>query len=327
VLFATLISSDLAPLPIGLPEWIDPLARVVVARVVIVFFPILLPFALIRFALVFPHPKPILQRLPWLVFAPIAVGVLLNVLFPNSIIGWFWFLLSLALTVGIIVHNAFTMRDPVSRAQILWGLGGLIFGFGLLTLLLLSTTFELIGFNERFNNLVSAAAFMVMGVCLAIAILRYHLFDINIIIRKTLIYSALTLTLALVFFGSVMLMQNLVTAVSSTALRPSGGQPTAVVTVISTLLIAALFTPLRRRIQSDIDRRFYRKKYDAEKMLERFAQSARNETNLESLTVELMGVVEETMQPASVSLWLRTAPGSRGKPAGTDNKLAQWQGK
>ncbi len=284
-------------LPTGLAEWIDPIANTAILGVIDVLLVVFMPFFFIRFALVFPHPKPVLQRLPWLSFAPIAIGLLISVLSPYNGLGWLWLLLSLGITVVILIHNAITMRDAVSRAQILWGVGGIIFGFGLIALLLVANTFELIEFDENFNNLVSALALMGMGICLAIAITRYHLFDIEVIIRRTLVYGALTLTLALVYFGSVVLMQSLVTAVS--------GQGSAVAIVVSTLVIAALFTPLRRRIQNDIDRRFFRKKYDAEKVVAAFGASLREEVDLEELSARLLRVVDETLQPASASLWVR----------------------
>ena len=284
-------------LPTGLAEWIDPLANIAILGVIAVLLVVVMPFFFIRFALVFPHPKPVVQRLPWLTYVPLAIGLLISVLSPYSGLGWFWLLFSLVATVVILIHNAITMRDAVSRAQILWGVGGIIFGFGLIALLLVANTFSLIEFNENFTNLVSAIALMGMGICLAIAITRYHLFDIEAIIHRTLVYAALTATLALVYFGSVILMQSLFEAVT--------GQRSAIAVVISTLVIAALFNPLRKRIQNDIDRRFFRKKYDAEKIVAAFGSSLREEVDLEELSACLLRVLEETMQPESLSVWIK----------------------
>ena len=131
---------------------------------------------------------------------------------------------------------------------------------------------------------------------IGIAILRYRLYDIDIIIRRTLVYSTLTLTLGLIYFGCIVLVRTLVAPLT-------GGTDLAI--VASTLAIAALFNPLRKRIQTLIDKRFYRRKYDAAKVLAAFGATARDETDLEQLTAEMLRVVDETVQPEFVGLWLR----------------------
>src|SRR5215218_1272396 len=141
---------------------------------------------------------------------------------------------------------------------------------------------------------------MSIPISMGIAILRYRLYEIDLLINRTLVYGLLTATLVAIYFGGIVLLQGLFVALT--------GEQSTLAVVASTLLIAALFTPFRRRIQSFIDRRFYSRKYDARKTLEAFSAKLRNETNLEALSGDLVGVVRETMQPAHVSLWLRPEP-------------------
>jgi hypothetical protein len=148
------------------------------------------------------------------------------------------------------------------------------------------------------NDILWDLVVLLFPTSIGIAILRYRLFDIDLIIRRTLVYSALTLTLGLVYLGCILISRTLVALLV-------GGSDVAI--VASTLVIAALFNPLRRRIQNLIDRRFYRRKYDAAKVLAAFGVTARDETDLERLTGELLYVVNETMQPELVGLWLREA--------------------
>jgi hypothetical protein len=151
-----------------------------------------------------------------------------------------------------------------------------------------------------------AVGFVGIPIAIGIAILRYRLYDINLLINRTLVYGAMTAILAGVYFGGVTATQAIFRALASQEQQPQ------ITVVISTLVIAALFTPLRRRIQSFIDRRFYRRKYVARKTLELFSAQLRDETDLEALSDDLVGVVSETMQPAHASLWLRPDIGSVG---------------
>jgi hypothetical protein len=152
-----------------------------------------------------------------------------------------------------------------------------------------------------FDLLFSVAVLGFAGVPVAIgfAVLKYRLYDIDIIINRTLVYGSLTATLVALYFGGVAATQTILRALTDQTDQPQ------LAVVVSTLVIAALFNPLRRRIQSFIDRRFYRSKYDARKTLEAFSARLRDQTDLETLNNELAGVIRETMQPAHVSLWLR----------------------
>jgi hypothetical protein len=151
------------------------------------------------------------------------------------------------------------------------------------------------------------SSFTLVPIAVGIAVLKYRLYEIDIIINRALVYGALTVTLVGVYVGTIVLLQGL--------LRAFTAQESPLAIVASTLAVAALFNPLRRRIQGFIDRRFYRSKYDAAKTLEAFSIKLRDETDLDALSDDLVGVVRETMQPAHISLWLRPDPPLRGREA------------
>lgn len=164
--------------------------------------------------------------------------------------------------------------------------------------------------NQQLLNLIliglETISLAGMAVAIGIAILRYRLYDIDLIIRRTLVYSVLSGLLVLFYFGSVVLFQQL--------LRPFVSQgETPLVTVASTLVLAALFTPLRRRVQAQIDRRFYRRKYNAEQVLTAFGATVRNETDLQKLSEQLVLVVQKTVQPTRVTLCLRVPAQTRSR--------------
>ena len=165
--------------------------------------------------------------------------------------------------------------------------------------------------------LLVTCSMLVIPPTLGIAILRSHLWDIDLIINRTLVYAILTAILALVYFGSIIVLQSLMNVLTG---QFSFWSQSPLVIVASTLAIAALFQPLRRRVQSIIDRRFYRSKYDAARTLAAFSATLRDEVNLEELKEALIQVVQETMQPSHVSLWLKTTDSNKNN-AGMTRKL------
>jgi len=284
---------------------------------------VLLVFPVLFILVLFPDGRLLSPRWRWLIV--VGVGMMLTMLFLSTFVtelgpnggdwtvpnpigfipsgDWLddyfmpvWFLLLPLLTLGCAaaIFIRFRRSRGVEREQIKWLFFAAAFFAAVYVLPFFTTSPEDL---DNLWNFLFVLGLLAFPVAIAIAILRHRLYDIDIIIRRTLQYALLTGLLALVYFGSVVLLQTIFGSVT--------GERSPVVIVVSTLLIAALFTPLRRRVQDGIDRRFFRKKYDAQQVLADFARTARDETDLDALTGELQRVVKETMQPEGVSIWLR----------------------
>jgi hypothetical protein len=212
---------------------------------------------------------------------------------------------------GSVVASAISLIVRLRRAgseqrqQIKWlayggvvVVGGICVG-GLITL-----------WSAPVSILIMSGSLLGLPVFTGIAILKYRLYDIDFLINRTLVYGALTTILALVYFGGVATLQAILQTFTGQEQLPQ------LAIVVSTLVIAALFSPLRRRIQGHIDRRFYRRKYDAAKTLEAFNARLRDETELDALSGDVVGVVRQTMQPTHVTLWLRPDAASNRQQAG-----------
>jgi hypothetical protein len=267
----------------------------------------------ILFFYVFPDGHFVPRWSRWLVLA--SVGVLApTLLIPYSFLSlWQHPSLNAVLSASIVGALVFAqgyrykrVSNAAERQQTKWVVFGTVAalgGYGLFTAL------DLLLQSALLASLLGNTAFFVLmlliPVSIAVAVLRHRLYDIDILINRTLVYGSLTATLVALYFGGIVVLQRVFVILT--------GQQSALAVVASTLVIAALFNPLRRRIQSFIDRRFYRRKYDARKTLEAFSAKLRDETDLEALNSELVGVVRETMQPAHISLWLRPDPAQKGE--------------
>ena len=282
------------------------------------------------FFYLFPSGQFVPRWTRWLMIVTGAYWAI-NIFFPNTPFNnsWLVFVLFLALIASPIILQIYRYRrvsTPVQRQQTKWVVFGIALAFGsfligtLLVFVLLPQFFPMGPLAYRLGQIPFTLLLLLFPLSIGFAILRYHLWDIDVIINKALVYGSLTTILALVYIGLILALQYL--------LRGIINQNNSVAIVISTLAIAALFQPLRHRIQAIIDRRFYRRKYDAAKTLEAFSATLRNEVDLNQLREHLIAVVQDTMQPASVSLWLRPpehdgthqAPWNANPPRFSDEK-------
>jgi hypothetical protein len=294
---------------------------------------------LVYVALLFPDGRPPSKRwrpVVWLVGIAVVVGVTVAALLPvpvcnvcsienplgieglesvsdliDPLIEAFWYgVLGLVAVASLYVR--FRHAGGVERQQIKW----LAYAASLVVLgtTLAYGVYGVTGARWTWQVGITLLAVGLVGtpIAVGIAISRYRLYEIDTLINRTLVYGALTAALAMLYLGGVATTQAIFRALTGQEEQPQ------LAIVVSTLVIAALFTPLRRRIQGFIDRRFYRRKYDARRTLEAFSAKLRDETDLDALSGDLVGVVRETIQPAHVSLWLRPdfgTSGSRGEDA------------
>lgn len=279
-------------------------------------------FAIVGLTLLFlwfPSGRPVSSRwgkVAWIVVGATSANILLATLKPGPVkdfpflvnpIGMgeaAWAILNPIMATARVIMTLCVVAAAISllirfrraggdeRQQLKWfSYATAFFPFAVVFLSYGGPEFRTAGLALQFLSLTG------LSIAVAIAISKYRLYDIDIIINRTLVYGLLTAMLALAYYVSVVLLQQILRALTD--------QESPLAIVGSTLIIVALFAPLRRRVQDFIDRRFYRSKYDAEKTLARFAASARDEVDLDELTAELLRVVQETMQPTHVSLWIR----------------------
>jgi hypothetical protein len=276
-------------------------------------------------ASLFPNGHFVPRWTRWLVIGWILWGIVFILLrdlpFAYLLDRLVWFGVAACL-IGAQFYRYRYVSSPIERQQTKWPVfAGLITGFTLLALTVPGLIFPTFGQSGSLYQLAIGPVYpfgvLLISLSVGIAILRYRLWDIDILINRTLVYGTLTVMLALLYFGLVIGLQSLARLVTGTISQ----QP--LVIVASTLAIAALFHPLRRRIQTTIDRRFYRQKYDAARTLAAFSATLRNEVDLNTLSEHLVSVVQETMQPAHVSLWLREPTRTENQPGQAGNQRYQ----
>ncbi len=279
-------------------------------------------WSIIAFMVLFPNGR-LVPRWMGLILVVGTLGALTTA-FPNlpGVIdmyagpAWLSALFNLPQYAAIIFAQIYRYRKvstPVERQQTKWVVFGIVNAMAGISILPVILGVVLPGFNQTnvpaavFLGLVAyPLVLLALPITVGIAILRSRLYDIDVIINRTLVYGSLTAVLAAIYFAGVLGAQQLTRALTGQE-KPQS----PVVIVVTTLLIAALFQPLRRSIQRFIDKRFYRSRYDVKKTLDRFSSSLRSQIELDHLTVHLLETVEQTMHPAHVSLWLRTPESER----------------
>ena len=271
----------------------------------------------VLFFFLFPSGRFVPHWTRWLAVALIVNDV--RIFFPELSSRWpsletVSYLVFLGGVVSMVWSQIYRFRrvsSPAQRQQTKWVVFGLTLGVAGTFPLQLPVDLSLVGGDTPLTLLLLDAGFslslLLIPLSIGVAVLRSHLFDIDLLINRTLVYGLLTALLVLVYFGGIVALQRVFVALT--------GEKSTLAVVASTLAIAALFSPLRRGIQSFIDRRFYRRKYDAAKTLEAFNARLRDETDLEALSSDLVGVASATMQSEHVSLWLRREAAQKAKQA------------
>jgi hypothetical protein len=279
----------------------------------------------------FPTGRFVPSWTRWLVLlATLTTPLLVSIFFQGQPLPNLWLLwpaviymsLTLAAAGYAQVYRYRHLSSPPARQQTKWAVSGLVVAVLLIQVevVLFATLASwppgaaLPWWTPGFG-LLHALDVSVVPLTLTVAVLYYRVFDIDVLIRRTLVYATLTVILVAVYVAGVLSAQAAVQALTG----QTGQQPVFI--VASTLLVAALFSPLRRRLQAGIDRRFYRRKYVAARTLEAFGATLRAQTDLAQLSEQLVAVVQETLQPAHISLWLR--PPSDGLPDGSPSTLSR----
>ena len=304
----TVDTTDAQALVSSHSEWLLPARGVqIVGEVCVVLF-----------FLLFPGGRFVPRWTRWLAVAFIAF-MLSQDLFPDlysnspileGVSEWVFlgFVVSL---IWSLVYRYRRVSSEAQRRQTRWVVFGTALGTAGTSVFKLPLDLYLVGGDTPLVLLLLktgfALSFLLVPLSTTIAVLRSHLFDIDVLINRTLVYGSLTVTLVALYFGSIILLQRVFVMVTS--------QQSTLAVVASTLVITALFNPLRRRIQTFIDRHFYRRKYDARQTLEAFSTRLRDETDLDALSDHLVGVVAQTMQPAHISLWLSSGTAAKSERA------------
>lgn len=306
-----LVSSNTAP--VGFPDWFNAVANAYSNIAYLSFFVI---------PLVFPNGRFVPRWSGWAV-AFVVITAIGGSIAPHSALDSSTWPAALSAPLSVLaaatilaspIYRYRRVSDAAQREQTKWVLFTVVLAIAIFVLMG-SAVPAVPGIMARpvqavlvrlTTGIAVGLAFLLVPVGFAIAILRYRLWDIDVLINRTLVYGSLTATLAGLYIGAVIALQALFRAVA--------GQHSDLAIAIATLAVAALFNPWRHRLQSFIDRRFYRRKYDATRALSAFNGRLRDEVDLDQLSVDMLGVLQETLQPATASLWLRNTSNVEGRP-------------
>ncbi len=290
----------------------EPMASIAILRALVHLLAVVGQVSFVVFFYLFPSGRFVPRWTRWVALLALVYWLAEVFIFPTLSSGPLGSGILVFWLVAIVaqVYRYLSVSTPVEREQTKW----IVFGLAAACVIvaipsLLQVVLPAFATSVYSGSIIGGliisnfwvVAILIIPIVIVVAILRAHLGDIDILINRALVYGSLSAILAAVYFGSVIAMQQVVRAIAG-----SQAEQNPLVIVLSTLLTVVLFTPLRRRLQRTIDRRFYRTKYNAAKTLEAFAASLRSEVELGALSAHLVAVVDETMRPAHISLWLRT---------------------